>query len=57
MTKEEKQLEEKAVGIIDRIFQELNSRAGFDHWWGEVDKETRREVTVALIVLIIKELK
>lgn len=48
--------EEQAERIVDLIFHELAMRAGFDHWWGEVHRETRKEVINDLVDLVGKEL-
>lgn len=35
---------EEARYVARMVLRNLDDRAGFDHWWGEIDAETQREI-------------
>lgn len=34
--------------IVKAILKEFNGRAGFDHWWDELDSDIKKEIRTAL---------
>lgn len=34
--------------IVKAVLDELDGRGGFDHWWEEIDRETRQDIVESL---------
>jgi hypothetical protein len=43
-----------AQAAAKAVLDDLNDRSGFDHWWGLIDSETRREIRSDLAKAIEK---
>jgi len=41
-----------AFTLVERIFHELESRKGFDHWWDNIDEMIQNEIFNALIAVV-----
>lgn len=45
---------ESATDIVKAVLHELKDRGGFDHWWDDIEPETKAEIEQAL-VRVVKE--
>jgi hypothetical protein len=45
---------DRAKKAVKAVLDDLNDRSGFDHWWGDIDSATRREIRGALAKAIEK---
>jgi hypothetical protein len=45
---------DRAKAAAQAVLADLNDRGGFDHWWGEIDGATRREIGDDLAKVIDK---
>jgi hypothetical protein len=45
---------DRAKKAVKAVLDDLNDRSGFDHWWGNIDSGTRREIRDALTKAIEK---
>lgn len=40
-----KEISKKEARFVARmVLRNLEGRAGFDHWWGEIDEDIQREI-------------
>lgn len=42
-----------AKKLVELIFNELNGRGGFDHWWGNIDDDIQDEIKGAVVDIIV----
>ncbi len=41
-----------AEEIVNAIFRFLNDHSGFDHWWDDIEPETREEILEQMVLLV-----
>lgn len=39
---------EKTERVVEVVMEELESRGGFDHWWGGIERDVQEEILHAL---------
>lgn len=45
---------DRVKAAVKAVLDDLNDRSGFDHWWGDIDSDTRREIRSDLAKAIEK---
>jgi hypothetical protein len=38
--------------IVEKVLSNLNGRGGFDHWWGDIERNIREEIFDSLVETI-----
>jgi len=47
----------KEKKIVAEIIEALCDRSGFDDWWGNLDTDTKNEITIELVRIINSKIK
>lgn len=45
---------DRIKAAVKAVLDDLNDRSGFDHWWGGIDSDTKRDIRVDLAKAIEK---